>query len=63
MKRHFIIYLLATLSAALMTACQELHVDTLLCISVTSWSFNAHGRDTLHPTVQAGDWTAAPSPD
>lgn len=63
MKRHFIIYLLATLSAALMTACQELHDDTLLSISVTSWTFNADGSDTLHLTVQGGDWTAEPAQD
>lgn len=62
MKRHLMIYLLAALSLALMTACQEKLEDTSsLTISVTSWTFNADGGDTLHLTVHGLDWTAEPA--
>lgn len=60
MKRH-LIYFLAALNLVLMTACQEKLEDTPLTISVTSWTFNADGGDTLHLTVTGRDWSAEPA--
>ena len=60
--KKYILLLLAGLLA--LNACQEQdNNNTLLTISVTSWTFNADGRDTLTLEVQGKDWECVPTVD